>query len=324
MLLTDDYPHPIPTKAYLRWRENWFFLMLDFEKDIYCIAHMSVQPTFKQARFSFNLSVRGSIQLFSAEAAAPDDFENLKSVQVGPLSFSFLAPHRRFEVQFKNSEIEFSASLTGRMHTYDYTASAIANPDSYNTAEMVSAGGHDFWHQNQLLVHDAQLLIKAGAATGERIELRGPAYRDHSWGMRNDLGSLSHTWGFMIFKERVFHAKSTSNVRRPESWTREGYTGTVEGNVPLKSDLRIEYLGDLGDGVPETIKIHMHDSLGDSYTVVNDIKGARTRIALVTQAGGGKQYLMYENVCECVWEETGEKGVAVMEIGRLRSMATDQ
>jgi hypothetical protein len=319
MLLTDDYPHRIPAKAHLRWRENWFFLMLDPKNDVYCIGHMSVQPTFGVARFTFNISVKGEKHLFSDEVASPDNFEELHAVTVGPLTFDFTKPHVDYGVRFQNEMLELDCKLRARMHRFDYGACAIANPDAYSMAEMVSAGGHDFWHQNQLLTFEGTLKLKTGVkGAGTTISLSGPAYRDHSWGMRNDLGTLSHTWGFMIFKDRVFHAQAVNNRRRPESWMREGYTGTAEGNLALLKDSKIDYIGEGSDDMPETVHIQMTDSLGARYTVKNDVGNAYARLSLLSQKPSAVQYLMFENVCDCIWEETGEKGIAVIEIGKSR------
>ena len=318
MLLTDDYPHRIPAKAYLTWRENWFFLLLDPTNDVFCIGHMSVQPVQNQARYTFNISIKGKKRLFAGDVNSPENFEKLRSVPVGPLSFDFVKPHKEFGVRFSNDEIEFNTRLKSRMHRFDYGACATINPEAYSLAEMVSMGGHDFWHQNQLLTFEGELKIKSGDGAGSKFKLSGPAYRDHSWGLRNDLGTLSHTWGFMIFKDRVFHAQAVNNGRRPESWMREGYTGTAEGNLALMSNIKIDYIGDGPDDQPETVKIHMEDSLGGRYVVINDVKNAYARLSLLTQKPTNVQYLMFENVCNCVWEETGEKGIAVIEVGKTR------
>jgi hypothetical protein len=51
MLLHEDYPHTVPTRAYLRWKENYFWVFMDPERDICCLAHVSSEPTFSSRCF---------------------------------------------------------------------------------------------------------------------------------------------------------------------------------------------------------------------------------------------------------------------------------
>ena len=49
MLLHEDYPHSIPARAWLRWKENYFWVCMDPERDLCCLAHSTMEPTFERA-----------------------------------------------------------------------------------------------------------------------------------------------------------------------------------------------------------------------------------------------------------------------------------
>ena len=40
----DDLPHPVPPIAYLRYKENWFFIIIDVANQVFGMAHFNHEP----------------------------------------------------------------------------------------------------------------------------------------------------------------------------------------------------------------------------------------------------------------------------------------
>ena len=40
----DDLPHPVPPIAYLRWKENWFFIAMDPVSEVHGVVHFNFEP----------------------------------------------------------------------------------------------------------------------------------------------------------------------------------------------------------------------------------------------------------------------------------------
>jgi hypothetical protein len=57
----DDLPHPVPPIAYLRYKENWFFLILDQHNDVFGAIHVVGEPGFDRIRYSVNLRIGGEV-----------------------------------------------------------------------------------------------------------------------------------------------------------------------------------------------------------------------------------------------------------------------
>jgi hypothetical protein len=302
MLMSDDYPHTIPARAYLTWRENWFFIFLDPRNQFYCIAHMSVQPTLGVGRATCSIFIDGKHEICAEEAASPKDWEHLKVVKLGRLTYEFAEPQSRFRIAFEGDDFSLELELTPQMHLFDYLACQSANPNRMWAAELVSCGGTDFRHQNQLL-RQRYHSVQDGVACRDPTAGCGPAYRDHSWGLRNDLETSSHTRAFMIFNERVFHVQKINNQRRPESWVREGYSGTAVGNLALKES-EVCYEGHGPDGMPAMVRFEMADTEGGTFTVQADVANRLASIPFYFQKPGALGYLMIENFCECTLIET--------------------
>jgi hypothetical protein len=75
----DDRPHPVPPFAFLRYKENYFFIVMDQRNDIYGIAHLNNEPLFNRSRFTFNLNVKGQAFRYANEVPLPANFEGAAS-----------------------------------------------------------------------------------------------------------------------------------------------------------------------------------------------------------------------------------------------------
>ena len=79
----------------------------------------------------------------------------------------------------------------------------------------------------------------------------------------------------------------------------------------------IENAGESADGMPETVTFSVTAVDGQSFTLVADVGNAFARLPLHSQKPGSKVYLNVENMCRVRCVETGEEGLANVEIGRL-------
>ena len=55
----DDLPHPVPPFAYLRWKENWFFIIMDAEHDVHGVVHLNYEPGLRAGEIFLPLERAG-------------------------------------------------------------------------------------------------------------------------------------------------------------------------------------------------------------------------------------------------------------------------
>jgi hypothetical protein len=67
-------PHPVPPTAYLRYKENWFWIFLDVHNQIFGMAHFNYEPSFGRACLSCNMLVRGELHQYGNEIPFPETF----------------------------------------------------------------------------------------------------------------------------------------------------------------------------------------------------------------------------------------------------------
>jgi hypothetical protein len=317
MLLHEDYPHTIPTRAYLRWKENYFWVFMDPERDVCCLAHVSAEPTFERAFASFTLLHQGEKISSAAETPMPNPFAHQRELTFGKLTMKFLKPQADFQVTFDGDALSAEINFTRRMHLFDFQACADVNPDQVSISENTAFARNEFRHQGQCVSGAGAVMFKAGAWAGKTIKVEGTGYRDHSWGMRNDQLTLDHNWTFINLPSHGFHMMKVRNIVRPENAVVEGYVATPDGNQVLKT-IAIEHVGDGPEGMPETVIFRAQAVDGARYTIVCDVARSFARLPLETQKPGAKVYAMVENMCRCRCEETGEEGFANVEIGALK------
>jgi hypothetical protein len=316
MLLHEDYAHTIPMRAYLRWKENWFWVFLDPDSSTYCLAHVSCEPVSGVAHTSFTLVHEGVKHVVSEKTALPSPFVHAPVMDFGTLRTEIVEPQTRFNIHFNNEDFEVTLDLERRMHLFDWRACADVNPDQFSLSENTGFDRAAFRHQGQSLAGTGTLRFKSGTKAGKATALSGMGYRDHSWGMRNDQGTLDHNWSFLNFPSRVFHFFKLRNTVRPEVFTMEAYVGEPRGNQVIKS-FTVENIGSGPDNMPETVRFTGICIDGTTHTVTCDLKNALARLPLNLQKDAGKVYYCVENICRIHHEETGEEGYGNVEIGAL-------
>jgi hypothetical protein len=316
MLLHEDLPHTVPTRAWLRWKENYFWVFMDPERDICCLAHCTAEPTFDRAFASFTVLHKGEKIISGKEVPMPSPFEHAKVLKYGNLTLNFVKPQAEFVVEYEDENVAAKLTFTRRMHLFDFQACADVNPDWFSVSENTAFERNSFRHQGQCMNATGNVTFKSGTFAGESIDVDGSGYRDHSWGMRNDQMTLNHNWSFLNFREMGFHLFTVRNVIRPESKTSEGYIARPEGNEVIKS-LDIEHVGEGAEGMPAEVIFRALTLGGETFTLIADVGNAFARLPLHSQKPGSKAYHNVENMCRVRCVETGEEGLGNVEIGAL-------
>lgn len=319
MLLHEDYPHTVPARAWLRWKENYFWVFMDPDRDLCCLAHSTAEPTFDRAFASFTVLHKGVKVSHSGEVPLPQPFEHQKLLRYGNQTVHFLKPQEEFLVEYEDENVAASLRFTRRMHLFDFLACADVNPDQFSISENTALDKSGFRHQGQCMNATGKVTFKTGELAGVSVDVDGSGYRDHSWGMRNDQIVMDHNWSFFNFPSMGFHLFTVRNIVRPENMTAEGYIARPEGNEVIKT-LRIENVGEGPEGMPDKVIFHTITLGGEKFTLTADVGNAFARLPLHSQKPGAKVYYNVENMCRVRCEETGEEGLANVEIGTLKDV----
>ncbi|MFT4054501.1 MAG: hypothetical protein QM681_08335 [Novosphingobium sp.] len=317
MLLHEDYPHTVPARAWLRWKENYFWVFMDPERDLCCLAHSTIEPTYERAFASFTVLHKGRTLVSGKEVAMPAPFEHQKRLVLSGLTLNFLKPQTEFLIEFEDENVAAALTFTRRMHLFDFQACADVNPDWFSVSENTAFERNSFRHQGQCMNAAGRVSFKTGEFAGTTLDVEGSGYRDHSWGMRNDQMTLDHNWSFFNFPSMGFHLMRVRNTVRPMNMTAEGYVARAEGNEAITA-LEIENIGEGPEGMPQKVVFRTTTYGGETFTLVADVGNAFARLPLHSQKPGAKVYLNVENMCHVRCEETGEEGLANVEIGQLR------
>ncbi|MET0658604.1 MAG: hypothetical protein ABW110_10675 [Steroidobacteraceae bacterium] len=308
----DDYPHPVPPIAQLRWKENYFFIIMGVEQNVHGIVHLNFEPGHDRARFSCDLSVRGQQQKYVNETKFPVEFSMARAVGDGTIALKFLEPHARFNLTLATTGFAFDLTFTKARPTFDFGACRFAAPELPSFQEVMTLGMNlPYNHQQQAMN------ISGTVKTRESGELRisGLGYRDHSWCMRTDGAVASHTWSALHFGNRAFGVKKLQTLSRPGLWAKEGYVSDDAGERVLRV-IEVTYEGQAADGLPQRVRYDLADVLGGKYTIVADVQGRHAQVPLIAEKPGPQgAYNITENFCPCVLQETGDKGCALVEIG---------
>lgn len=316
----DDRPHPVPPFAFLRYKENYFFIIMDQANEIYGISHLNNEPLFNRSRFSLNLSVRGQALRYASEVPLPADFAGTPLLTDGRLALRFLEPHRRFALDFDGDEFSAHIEFEARRPTFDFVACKSAAPEQPSFQEVMTLGLNlPYNHQQQSMRTRGHVLLK-GNGREQTIALDGLGYRDHSWSMRTDNIARRHVWSGLNFSERAFGIKMIETTVRPRLWAKEGYVSDADGEQALRV-IDISHHGSHG-GWPAKTRFAVRDVSGRSFTIEADIVGRHADVPLHAEksANGAPVYEILETFSPLTLLETGERGIGLVEIGRHPSV----
>jgi hypothetical protein len=310
----DDLPHPVPPFAYLRWKENWFFIIMDPQHAVHGVVHFNFEPAHDRARFSCHLSVRGRAYKYINECGFPDRFALASEIGDEKMRLHFRPPPALFNLTLAAGDLAFDLTFEASRPTFDFAACRFAVPEVPSFQEVMTLGTNlPYNHQQQALtVHG---VLNTGESAVGVIQIAGLGYRDHSWCMRSDGAVASHTWSALHFGRCAFGVKKLHTSSRPDVWAREGYVSDAEGERVLQA-IDVLYEGRAADGLPNTVRFELKDVFGGEYTATCDIRGRYAQVPLVAEKPGIQgAYGITENFCPCVLEQTGETGCALVEIG---------
>jgi hypothetical protein len=312
--LHDDRPHPVPPLAFLRWKENYFFIIIAPDSGVFGMAHFNFEPGFARARLSCNLSVNGQVFNYSNTIPFPDNFELCEEIGDDKLRLRFVEPHQQFDVSLQSDDLELNLSFRKRFSTFDYMACRFAAPEMPSFQEVMTLGLNlPYQHQQQALSITGAVVVKASNTT---VNIAGYGYRDHSWCMRADNIVQDHDWCAINFPSCAFGIKTLATNHRPDLRAKEGYVSDKSGGRALRS---IEVLkAEPGtDGQPLKLTHLLEDVFGNRFTIESDIASRLADVSLVSeQPSGNGGYAITENFCRSKILETGEEGYSLIELGR--------
>jgi hypothetical protein len=187
----DDLPHPVPPIAYLRWKENYFFVVICPEQNVFGICHSNNEPGFNRSRLTLNLSIRGRSYCYASEREFPREFAMSKELSDGTLTVTIHRSDSHFGVALSANDMSVDLQFKSRLPSFDFGACKYGAPEMYSFKEASTYGTNlPFEHIQQAMTVEGTITPGGSAA----IRLRGYGYRDHSWGMRCDNRIAWHTW----------------------------------------------------------------------------------------------------------------------------------
>lgn len=309
--LHDDLPHPVPDYAQLRYKENYFFILLAPECEAFGVIHLNHEPGHDRVRYVGNFRIAGRDLAYSNQTAFPDGFAHSRTIGDGNLSLTFAEAHKRFEMSLRSDGIELELAFEGRFPTFDFAACRTAGNPAPSFQEIMTLG------LNLPYNHQQQALSSIGTARfddGTTHAIKGYGYRDHSWVMRADVATREHDWCGFNFPSRAFGIKTLETMSRPGVRTAEGYVADAQGLRALRS-IATTRNGAMEDGLCRSLVHDVEDVFGQRYRIVSDVAGRHAHVPLASEAPAGKHgYHIVENFCPSTCE--GESGIGLVEIGR--------
>lgn len=312
----DDRPHPVPPYAFLRWKENYFFIVMDERAGVHGVVHVNNEPLFNRSRFMLSLEVQGRSLRHAGETPLPADFAGAAALSDGTLTLEFREPHRLFSLSCLTRDYSVRLLFDARWPTFDFVACKTAAPELVSFQEVMTCGLNlPYNHQQQSLRVTGLIELHTAEGAGKTVELEGFAYRDHSWSMRSDNLVRRHVWTGLNFASCAFGIKTIESLSRPGLWAKEGYVTDATGASALR---RIEVLEE-GEGAwPDRVILAVEDMVGRRFTIEADVAGRHAVVGLHAEkpATGQQAYDVREHFCPLRLRETGERGVGLIELGR--------
>ncbi|SCW80311.1 hypothetical protein SAMN02927924_02993 [Sphingobium faniae] len=311
----DDLPHPVPPVAYVRWKENYFFVILCHEQNVFGIGHINNEPGFERSRFACALSVNGKQYTYKNECAIPDDFGASPEIGDGRMTMKVVKSHEELHLKVDGDDFMLDARFSARMPSFEFGACRYGAPENLSFKEVMTFGTNlPYEHMQQAMTIGGTLTLREG---GKEIALDGYGYRDHSWGMRTDNAVAWHTWSGLNFPGKAFGIMDLEMLGRP-GVAREGYVADEEGvRVLRKIEIRKENIQ--ADGLPAKVIWDVTDVFGKRYVMEADIAGrfgeVRHENEKASKPSGKTGYSMMETFCSIRLDGSDERGVGLVEIG---------
>ncbi|MET0985526.1 MAG: hypothetical protein ABW034_08975 [Steroidobacteraceae bacterium] len=317
-VIHDDRPHPVPPIAYLRYKENWFFLIMDEKSGVFGAIHVVSEPGFERIRFACHLSVKGELLKYGSEIAFPENFGFAEELGDGKFAVSFVKAHEQIDVRLHYEDVDMEISFLKRTPLFDFQEYDFANPDKVTVQEIVNfSTRQQYVHQQQGMLTRGTLSVKKGISAGKTIHVDGLGYRDHSRSVRCDNMTLKHFWTGLHFPNHVFGAMSVTGVLRPESPGNTGYVHDQSGGLRPLRLVDIRGKGDGPGGLPATVEFQLSDIYNQRFTISGDLSKRFAHVPLQTEKPGATPFVydIVENFVPLTLKETGETGIGLIEVG---------
>ncbi|MET0657199.1 MAG: hypothetical protein ABW110_03450 [Steroidobacteraceae bacterium] len=317
-LVHDDMPHPVPPIAYLRYKENWFFLIMDQKNSVFGAIHVVSEPGFERIRFACHLNIKGEMLKYGSEVPFPEKFSFAKELGDGKFTVRFVKAHEQIDIELHNEDVDMKVSFLKRAPLFDFQEYDFANPGKVTVQEIVNFSTHQqYVHQQQGLFTRGSVAVKTGAMAGKTFTVDGLGYRDHSRSVRCDNMTLKHFWTGLLFPSHVFGAMSVTGVLRPESPGNTGYVYDEAGGLRSLRQVDIQGKGSGPNGLPASVEFRLTDIFDKPFTIVADLSQRFAYVPLHTEKPGAAPFVydIVENFAALTLKETGETGIGLVEVG---------
>ena len=314
----DDMPHPVPPIAYLRYKENWFFLILDPEHEVFGAIHIVGEPGFDRIRFSVNLRIAGELITYTNTIDFPRDFGGSAELGDGRFRVRFVTAHERIELSLDSDDVHLETTFTARSPLFDFNDYTAANPGVPSLAEITQFGANQQCvHQQQGMRVAGKVSVKTGELAGRDFPIESYGYRDHSRMVRCDNMTRNHFWTGMHFPGHVFGVMSLTGLLRPNSPANCGYVWDETQGLRSLRKIEVAGVGAGPDGVPATVELYLTDIHDNPYTIVADLTRRYAHVPLHTEAAGAAPFIydIVENLAPLELKETGDAGIGLVEVG---------
>ena len=314
----DDMPHPVPPIAYLRYKENWFFLIFDEPNDVFGAIHVVSEPGFERVSFACHLSVRGVPFAYDNEIPFPQDFAMAPELGDGTFAVRFVTAHEQIDVSLHDDDVDLDISFLGRSPVFTFEDYDHANPEKVGVPEIINFGSNQQnVHQQQGMRTRGELTVKTGELAGTSFSVDALGYRDHSRSIRTDNMVLEHFWTGLHFPTHVFGVMQLRGILRPDTPAAGGYVYDEEKGLRALRDIEIVGSGDGPDGVPASVEWHLSDVYGEKFNLEADLQQRFAHVPLHTEKPGAVPFVyeIVENFAPLKLTETGEDGIGLVEVG---------
>lgn len=317
-LIHDDMPHPVPPIAYLRYKENWFFLIIDQKSDVFGAIHVVSEPGFDRVRFASHLRIKGELFQYGSEIPFPAKFGFASELGDGKFGVRFVKAHEQIDFSLHDDNVDLDISFLKRAPLFDFEEYTHANPEKPSLAEITGLGsGMQYVHQQQGMLTKGKVVVKKGASAGKTFTVDALGYRDHSRSVRCDNMTQKHFWTGLHFPNHVFGAMSVTSLLRPHEPANCGYVHDEKGGLRSLRQVQITGHGKQSDNVPETVEFQLTDINDQSFTIVADMTKRFAHVPLHTEKPGAAPFVydIVENFPPLTLKETGETGIGIVEVG---------
>ena len=316
----DDMPHPIPPTAYLRYKENWFFLIFDQDNDIFGAIHVSAEPIFDRVGFSCHLSIKGRLYKYGNEIPFPTDYAFSRELGDGSLTVRFVKAHEQIDLSLHNDDLDLDVSFFKRSPLFNFDDYDSANPEKVSLKEVTAlATNQQTLHQQQAMTLTGTLKVKGDSGGDGLFSIDALGYRDHSRSIRSDNLVQKHVWTGWHFKTHVFGVMSVTSSMRPLQPVLCGYVFDDKNGLRSLRDINIEEDGQGSDGQVGRLKFLLSDIYGESFTLSADLNQRYAAVPLQSEKPGPTPFVydIVENFAPLKFVNTGETGIGLIEIGNL-------